>query len=538
MIAVSWLLAACRTEPAPELETGPLDVGEVREVVLHTYALDVSDFRIVLDLDDLKALPEEVADDVVLLDLPMEPLVSEVLAAFTASPEAAGSVAATNLARALAATPDDLSLEGTSLAGLEVVSPQVGLPVPNVLAALFQVEPSAPLVAPDLVARAVTEGLVVSHPSSTPDGALPVTLGDLLAGFEDLPVTFGPAGDHPGFVQAVEDVRVVGPDFAVALQADANPLPFSGVDLSAASLGRVGSIGSQVDTLFDVSQPDWLSIQGLVARPDIASLTLRLVEDDIFHGPSVDLDDPQGGTAWSLAPWTLERIFVDFGARVAADLTPSQFAHDPGLGPPLFTFDLDAMGRVTFTTFADVGEPPSPGFLGDFVAEIAQARLHDGGLPEGEADVGFTVTDVALGLDAEAIEARVKAKLAEDPSALRPLAVATVDNAVGTPDVFYRPVIDDASVEDWLWFVAPEDVAVGRAARPYTYATVGFFADPELTERVSTVAPLLGDTTHEKVLVQPGDVVYAADDDGGVFGIAVGDKPSRSRVALTVERIR
>jgi len=353
----------------------------------------------------------------------------------------------------------------------------------------------------------------------------------------------GPAetarGRHPGFLEAADDVRAIGDDFRVTLRVDAQALPFAGVDLTDASPARINSIGTQLDTLIDPSRPDWLQIDGLVATPRVGALSLSLSEHEGFVGGSPSRAEPTGGPAWDLPPWTIEAMLTRAAHRRAASLEPVDLSWELATGTPMFATTLGDDGWATFTTFADAGDPPEPGFVWDVVSEIAQVRLHDGGLAEGEATPVLSLTDVPLGLDADAITDLVEQRLAADPEALRPLAVAVTENGVGEPDIFYRPVHLDGQTEDWLWFVAPDDIPrrQGPPDRPYDYAHPGFFADPGLTARVSTTAELLGDTVHDKVRVEVGDVLYVADDDGAVFEVEVLGKPSRSRVKLGVRRV-
>ena len=74
--------------------------------------------------------------------------------------------------------------------------------------------------------------------------------------------------------------------------------------------------------------------------------------------------------------------------------------------------------------------------------------------------------------------------------------------------------------------------------RPYAYEQVGFFEDATLSTKVSSLVEVEGDSEHEKVRVQPGDVVFAAGADGAVYEIQVLEKPSLARVALQVTRVR
>ena len=533
----SWLaalLAGC-IAPITEAEEAPrepaLGVGEARSIVLHTFRLDVERYQLVLDLDDLRALPPEIVDELHVLDIPLDLLVEEVLHRLVAlSPQEVAALRqpSANVRELLLLSPDGVDLAGTSFAPLDDLSVQVGIPLARPLADLFQVGVTEPLLPPELLAQAVTDGLVASHPAA-PGGSLPVTLGDLLRDFEGLEARLGPAetewGLHPGIVTAIEE------DFAIRMRVQANGLPFAGVDLTDVSPTRLNSIGSQVHDLFDFAAEDWLELEGVSAEPRVARLGLQLGEDAAAHLGGTGRDDPRGSSAWSLPPWALERMMVDSGARTTAELEPVTVAYEAGTGTELFALALDEAGWLEIRTFANAGPPPPPAYLWDVVLEIAQTRLHDG-VVEGAGVGAFEFRDLLLGVGPVEIAEATRRTLASDPARLGPLASFVTENGVGATDVYYRPLAG----EDWLYFVQPDDLPLTAEgpARPYDYETVGFFADPELTIRVSTRAA--GD--HERVSVVPGDVLFVADDTGAAYQLEVLGKPSRARLELAVERVR
>lgn len=59
----------------------------------------------------------------------------------------------------------------------------------------------------------------------------------------------------------------------------------------------------------------------------------------------------------------------------------------------------------------DVTELPSPAYMWDIVLEVAQARLRDGGVAEGEGDALFHLEGVSVGLTDADIEAQVRVQL-------------------------------------------------------------------------------------------------------------------------------
>jgi hypothetical protein len=94
---------------------------------------------------------------------------------------------------------------------------------------------------------------------------------------------------------------------------------------------------------------------------------------------------------------------------------------------------------------------------------------------------------------------------------------------------------------DYLYFIAPQDLRKdeeGEPVRAYGYAHPGFFADPELTQKVSSTDEIDGDVTHEKVKIEPGMTLYIEDDVGRRYAIGIGGKPSAHRISLTLKRIQ
>ncbi|MCY1006619.1 hypothetical protein OV079_13870 [Nannocystis pusilla] len=74
--------------------------------------------------------------------------------------------------------------------------------------------------------------------------------------------------------------------------------------------------------------------------------------------------------------------------------------------------------------------------------------------------------------------------------------------------------------------------------RPYGYKKPGFFRDAKLTDKASEVVAIDGDTSHEKVKIAGGDVLYMLDDEQRLFKLVVEDKPAPHSIALTVTRAR
>ena len=130
----------------------------------------------------------------------------------------------------------------------------------------------------------------------------------------------------------------------------------------------------------------------------------------------------------------------------------------------------------------------------------------------------------------------------DSPAALAALAELLNENTEGDADFFYYVANGKPPAEgsDWLFFVAPDDIennSSGDPLRPYSYAHPGFFRDPELTDKASSLVELDGDTSHEKVQLRPLDVLYIEDDTGSRFKLTARSKPGRHAVALDITRI-
>lgn len=563
------LLGACSEDavsmPQKEIPTA-IAVGESRELQLRYLALDVEGFDNRLSLEDLRAMPRSILADVWLADLDVTPLMVNSLEQLrTLSPEEvdALSPAAQNMRTLLLMTPDNADLEGTSLEELIALSGSVGIPPAKALANLLGVDSvTADFIPPDVVADVMLRQVVGSHPnakwrrgpvdSEHPDGlypvapnSIPLTLIDVVTNFEDMAERFGPMGNHPGFISEAKGLTVVEEDFVMSTRVNANALPFKGADLGTVSVASVNSVASQIETVHDYSDPNWMDIEGLVPDPMVSALTFVVVEDDQFvsGGASREPTGQGNSPAWELPEWEFERLIVEMGQQVAGQIGAHCDSYELNTGAEAFTACVDADGWVTMETFNDLGNPPPPAYLWDLILEIAQVRLHDGGLAEGDADVELSLRDVAVGVETDELIAQTRENLEQNPEALREFASLITDSTRGDADFYYVRIGNEGLAEDqgdWLFFIGEEDLRLdeqGDPVRDYAYDAPGFFADPELRTKVSTTEAVDGDVDHEKVRVEPGDVLYVLDDADQRFEIRVGPKPSRSWLSIQVTRL-
>lgn len=556
----SALLVSCGEPDALIEETSEvgepiLTMGETRTIQLRHTRFDVEGFVEEHTLEDLRRMPRRVLEDIWLLDLDVTPLTTNALEQLRElDPAEAAQLpqAAQNMRTLLKLTPDNVVLEGTNLAELADLSAAVGIPTARAFGNLLEVDVTDEFVPPDIVAEVIADNIIGTHPNALlrrgpvtdehPDGmypvaprSLPLTMADVVTNFEDLAVRFGPTGDHPGFVVEARGVSVVEDSFRMRSRVNVNALPYKGVDLDNVSEASVSSVGDQIDTLHDFSRDDWLELEGLVDDPRVEVLTIRVDENPAFvQGGTSRMPEGKGDSpVWANPVWEFESVLAEMGRRTAEGISDHCDEYDLATGAVAFSACMDAAGWVTMETFNNIGSPPDPAYLWDLNLEIGQARLHDGGLAEGDANVQFTVRDVPVGIPPEQMVAQLRENIRANPEALREFATLLLDNARGDADFFYRRDGD----EDWLVFVSAADIRLdddGAPVREYGYAAVGFFANESLTDQVSSE----GEDGRQAVKVQPGDVLYVGDDDGGAFRIDVGEKPSRARVELDVTRVR
>ncbi|WAS98450.1 acetyltransferase [Nannocystis punicea] len=558
--------------PAAEVPTEAA-IGQPKRVVLRSLRFEVENFEQAITLEQMRKLPRKILDDLWLLDYDLTESVTVVLDELRALPpdEAdALAPAAQNMRRLLNMTADNVDLEGTKLEELISLSAAVGVPPAKALAALMQIGVTDDAIPPKVVSEVFLDELLGSHPAAQsrkgavdgdhPDGlwpiaprALPITLGDIVYAFESLPDRFGPASldpadpnalVHPGFVLAASGITEDA--FTMFVRVNLNALPYKGVDLTTNYVASVNSTASQIHEVFDFTDPEWIRVEGLSKELTISEMTVRVLEDDAFV-PGGDAREPLptgNSPAWDLPPWLFERLIAEMARRRTVEgIGPHCDEYKLGTDVVAFEACVDATGWTEMKTFTDVGNPPPPAYLWDLLSEVAQVRLHDGGLAEGDADVEFTLRDIEIPLDEPAIVAQIKANLERNPEALIGITEQLNDNADGDADFYYYKPAPAAGGEggDYLFFVTEADLrkdADGLPARPYEYERPGFFADFELTDKRSSKADIEGDTTHEKVRVAPGDELYVEDDDRRRYKLRVLDKPSANNLAIELTRTR
>lgn len=574
IVAAAPLGAGCLAafEPPPEGPASPLAVGETRVVELRSTRFDVLDYEKTLTKADILALPADVQARLWLLDLdlsngPNAPrLLDNALAAIRTADPKTLTPAARNLQRLLNMTPATADLRGTNLEELNALAPLIGIAPPRVLADLLAIDVDDEFIAPALAAEAILTNVIATHPNArtrlgaktaaNPDGiypvargSIPITLADAATNCASLSTKFGAVTQggvfHPGFIVGTTSARVLEEDFRITVRANANALPYKGIELARAEVASVSSVRSQSDRLFNFEDPNWLVIDGLVPGvPVLESITFRIPEHPEFvRGGRSPMPRGFGSSeAWTLPPWSIEHVLISAAQSAYRGISTRIAYTAEGKTDPLFEAVVSD-GFQEMNVAGGVGAPPAPSYLWDLLLEVAQVRLHDGQIPEGQADVEITLRDVPIGTDTATIERSIRENLEADPNALADLAATIIDNASGDADLYYYRASRDNAPErqgDWLFFVAEGDLPrdeAGRPKRPYSYARPGFFADAELTQKVSTKDLLDGDTEHEKVRIDDATVVYA-EGLSGVYRLEALPKKSLYRRSVFVTRIR
>lgn len=467
-----------------------------------------------------------------------------------------------SMVRILTMTPANSVVTGTSLEDVQGLTDFLALftgGFSEMMAASLEIAETGEFLDTQSVATSLRNNLLATHPEVANDGKITITLADALTDMGTLATRLGPVGDHPGIL--VPDYpthgEVFGPDFLMSVVADSNLRVLDGVDLSAGTGGGKDFISVIADTVgpsfedeaeFDFTDPEKFSLSGLNPSPAL-DLRFAIYEHDGFvdsctsdvseacvdNAPS----NPVGnGLVWTLDPWEFEYIVAwagrqKYGAlqsvvtklftdvvRVGQDGNPSGWA--------VFNVPLNWIFGA---------EPPSQ-FVWEMINEVAQHDLHhldpDGPqtFPEGQANVEFTLEDIPCGLTgAEAADA-VRPFLQAQASDIAGYLLGNYKENSGPVDFYYRRADDGGT---YLFWVTSDDLLDGL---PYGWETPGFYADADLSEKLSTTSVSgVGDAAHEKLRVEPGETtVYATDDEGGVYKIFIVAPDDTSEITVYVSK--
>lgn len=527
---------------------GELNAAILRQRVSRLRAADGTGSETLLELDEA-ALRELLSpadqEELLLAEIELEPFLFEAVGAIR-DPVSFGidtdewSAAEFNFNRLLNLSTDTADLSGTSLEELSELALAIGLPTPRVLAELLDVEVDEPALSTELVVEVLIDNLISTHPNAIFDESgqpvLEITLFDALNDLRPLADRFGPvaATGHPGIIAGSIEAEVFEAGFKLTARATSNLIGYEGYDASRLSKDYLFLLdGDQVLEL-DIFDDETFSVVGLVDEP-VVDVAIAINESPQFFSAGTVQNanpDPErpgfffgSNQAQNLDPWILERIVFDtvylrFVETYADQGYTASFSYDAGTIANAAEFTWDR-GWLVSQTAGNLGSPPAPQYVWDALIELAQVRLHDGGLAEGDANARFNLTRVPVGVSADELIEALRPQLDEQQEELSELLLGGGAIAPATADFFYVGADDGGN--GFLFFRHPSD-----SDDDYNYINPGFFANSSLTNRLSSTSaqPGTDDEIHHKVRVNSGDVFFIQDDEGDIFRVDVVDANS------------
>ncbi|WP_146158337.1 hypothetical protein [Enhygromyxa salina] len=446
-----------------------------------------------------------------------------------------------SMVRILTMTPANSVVTGTSLEGVEGAADFFAMftgGFSEMMAESLKIAVTDEFLDTDAVVSSLRHNLIGTHPEATPAGLISVTLADALTDMATLGARLGPVGDHPGIL--VPDYPtygpVLGPDFEMKVAASSNLRVLDGVDLGAGKdyisvIADVTGPSFDDEAEFDFNDPAKFSLTGLTPNPTldlrfaiyehhgfIPACSTDVSEACVGNKPGTPVGD---GLVWTLDRWDLEYMvgYAGLGkyetlmsvvTKVWTDVVRVGMDGNPG-GWAVF----DVPGGSWFD------EPPSQ-FVWELINEVAQHNLHHldpEGPPtfaEGDANVAFTLEQVPVGITGPEAADGVRPFLQAQASDIAGYLLGNYKANSGPVDFYYRRAEDG---NPYLFWVTPADL---HDDLPYAWDRPGFYADPDLTQKLSSVDVGIGDSTHEKLAVTAGEtVVYAEDDDGVRYRVRI-----------------
>jgi glucodextranase-like protein len=493
--------------------------------------IDRAAFAALIDEDEQKAIK--------LVDVPLRATVRNALERIR-DPERFGvdtgawGQAERNLQRLLSMNPDLADMRGTSVEEMLDVAAGIGLPPARLLADLLDSGVTTPCVSLDVAADVMVEQLVGTHPNVARDEAgapaLSVSVYDVLQDLHTLSARFGPAGDHPGFLSGPTESQVLLPGFRFVLPVRSNLTEYDGVEASADAKSALFVLPAELPALELDFTSDAAQVVGLADEPAV-DLVMAVAENPAFvpagTSQTANPDPSRPGFArgnspvWALPPWQTESLLAEivyqaYAPHYQANGYRQTLHYDAGSIADAAVIDWNK-GWVTVATAGGIGSPPHPQFAWDVLLEVAQVRLHDGGIAEGQANLAFALEKLPIGLTGDELVARIKPSLQAQAPKLSELIAGPAGLVTPRADFYFAP--GDAGSGGFLFFRAPEDAPTAT----YPYATPGFYADARLTQKLSTKAPLAGtaDAIHEKIAAGGEQTLYFADKAATVYELRV-----------------
>lgn len=448
-----------------------------------------------------------------------------------------------SLIRILTMTPANAKVEGTSIEGMQGLADGLGIGggFAQILSEALGIERTEEFITTPELVVALQRNLLATHPHIGGDGkSLPLYLDDALQDLTTLASKLGPMGDHPGIVDPNFPItsECLTPEFAMNIEAASNLRLLDGIDLSKGKdyMSTVVDVTGPTfgDPLeFDFTDPAKFSIVGVADSPKV-DLRFAISEHDDFINScagddackqnlpeNVDLVKSMWpGSAWAIDPWVLESVIVTGGrekykSRIFDKCYEVLFSCNLGahvyVGP-------NPPGWALFDVFLNLGNPPKDQFVWELINEVAQVALHTPPgieIPEGAADVAFTLRDIDIGVTGPQIAESVRPYLQDQAPKIAQLLLGDYWKNNGPVDFYYRRGGDGLP---YLFFVAQDDLPPGAE---YKHPNPGFFTCPEVQpscKASSTAVPGAGDDIREKLKLDAGEtVLYLQDDTGALY---------------------
>lgn len=534
------LLTARAVDHAGKTAQAQVEVYLTRVIDVLAHGVDEagSPFSLTLNRAQLQALiPEAKAAELTLYYLDVRPLLLEALeavkhpAAYGVDTKAWGT-AEWNMQRVITMQPDNTDLKGTSFEKMATVASALGVPVPTMLAQISDIAPTDAYLKTKDVAGGIFRTVLATHPGMKVDPAdgvlkVPITLLDAFEDLANLDKKLGPSGAHPGVLYDATPSKVLMPDFEMTITGQSNLAQYEGVDLSGGKAWLLYKDPKADVVTFDFLDDKTFKVKGIADEPQV-DLFFRVGEHKGFvsagsvKGANPVDGFPKGaGDVWKLPPWTYEHMVVDAVYYAYRELhAGSGYAktliYDVGTLKAASKATWDK-GWLTITTVAGIGSPPPPAYWWEMVAELAQVRLHDGGLQEGDANLRLPVSGVTVPVTAKEIIDSSRGLFEAQKSKLAAASLGDHSQYDTACDLF---AIKLPSGMLSLHFAAPTD----RPGATSHHAKPGLFADAALTTKLSVTGNEgSGDSTREKLVVPPTGTVnaFAADVDGRVWSLAI-----------------
>lgn len=416
-----------------------------------------------------------------------------------------------------------------------------------------------PFIPVDILRDALKVTLLASHPNiANSEGNLPVTLYDALMDMQPLADKLGPVGDHPGLL-VPDDADfttysdALTPAFKMIATADSNLRRVDGIDASEGA-GEMFLSLAAAPIAFDFNDPDKVVFEGIAAAPTvdmrmaIAELPDKVpacIEGIETCGPNLP-ESPVGDTyVWSQPLWSLERIIAEAALAAFKDLDYPFYCFAPGL--PCLAGASIGVAEPGWALF-DIQVPnlnsPAPQYLWEMLLDVAQDIIHDpvgndsfkrdvngkivgaeqntaDNLQEGQARPVFALKGVPIGFTADEMIAQIRPTLQAQADKIADVILGNYWTSNGRLDFYYRRASDGGT--PYLFFVGEDDRRPDAddpsQLAAYAYAKPGFFADPALTDKLSSLTiDGIPDEKHEKYRLPEGEsTLYIQDDAGDTY---------------------